>query len=239
MKVLVNGGLNLSELDGWWAEAYSPEVGWAIGDGRERLDPDWDAVETEQLFALLERQVIPEFYDRDADGIPRAWVARIRASLARLTPRFSSNRMLAEYLDRLYLPATESYRRRADQNLKVARELRRWMHDLHHHWAGIHWGHPDVVTSGGRHRFSVPVYLAEIHPDSVSVELYAEPRAGNAIERHPLRRDRALTGAAGGFLYVGDCPAVRPSDDYTPRVVPAHPEVAVPLEARFIAWYPA
>jgi starch phosphorylase len=239
MKVLVNGGLNLSELDGWWAEAYSPEVGWAIGDGRERLDPGWDAVETEQLFELLEQQVIPEFYDRDADGIPRAWVARLRASLARLTPRFSSNRMLAEYLDRLYLPAAESYRRRADQNLKVARELRRWMHDLHHHWAGIHWGHPDVTTTDGRHRFSVPVYLGEIHPDSVSVELYAEPRPGHAIERHSLRRDRALTGAAGGFLYVGDCPAARPSDDYTPRVVPAHPEVAVPLEARFIAWYPS
>ena len=112
MKVLVNGGLNLSELDGWWAEAYAPDLGWAIGDGREHLEPGWDAVETEQLFTLLEQQVVPEFYARDADGIPRAWVARIRASLARLTPRFSSNRMLAEYLERLYLPAAGSFRRR-------------------------------------------------------------------------------------------------------------------------------
>lgn len=239
MKVLVNGGLNLSELDGWWAEAYAPEVGWAIGDGRERFDPGWDAVEAGQLFDTLEQQVIPQFYERDADGIPRAWVARIRASLAQLTPRFSSNRMLAEYLDQLYLPAAESYRRRTDERLKLARELRRWMHDLHHHWGGIHWGQLDVATTGGRHQFSVPVYLGEVHPDAVSVELFAEPRQGAATERHPLRRDRALSGAAGGFLYVGDTPAERPSTDYTPRVVPAHGDAVVPLEARFIAWYPS
>jgi len=239
MKVLVNGGLNLSELDGWWAEAYAPEVGWAIGDGREHFEPGWDAAETEQLFALLEQQVVPEFYGRDADGIPRAWVARIRASLSRLTPRFSSNRMLAEYLDRLYLPAAESYRRRSGQRLKVARELRKWMHDLHHHWSGIHWGNLEVTTGADRHQFRVPVYLGEIQPESVAVELYAEPRPGSHVERHLLRRDRPLSGAAGGYLYAGAIPAGRAPSDYTPRVVPAHPEAAVPLEARFISWYPA
>jgi starch phosphorylase len=239
MKVLVNGGLNLSELDGWWAEAYAPEVGWAIGDGREHFEPGWDAAETEQLFALLEQQVVPEFYARDADGIPRAWVERIRDSLSRLTPRFSSNRMLAEYLDRLYLPAAESYRRRTDQHLKLARELRTWMHDLHHHWSGIHWGNLEVATSGDRHQFVVQVYLGEIRPESVTVELYAEPRPGSPIGRHPLHRDRPLSGAAGGYLYVGDVPAGRAPTDYTPRVVAAHPEAAVPLEARFIAWYRA
>ena len=239
MKVLVNGGLNLSELDGWWAEAYAPEVGWAIGDGREHFEPGWDTAETEQLFELLEQQVVPEFYARDADGIPRAWVERIRASLSRLTPRFSSNRMLAEYLDRLYLPAAESYRRRTDQHLKLARELRTWMHDLHHHWSGIHWGNLEVATSGDRHQFDVQVYLGEIRPESVTVELYAEPRPGSPIGRHPLHRDRQLSGAAGGYLYVGNVPAGRAPTDYTPRVVAAHPEAAVPLEARFIAWYPA
>ncbi len=89
MKVLVNGGLNLSELDGWWAEAYSPEVGWAIGDGREHGDyPSWDAAEAESLYAVLEKEVIPEFYARDEHGIPRGWVARMRESMARLIPPF-------------------------------------------------------------------------------------------------------------------------------------------------------
>jgi len=235
----VNGGLNLSELDGWWAEAYAPEVGWAIGDGREHFEPGWDATETEQLFALLEQEVVPQFYDRDADGIPRAWVARIRASLSRLTPRFSSNRMLAEYLDRLYLPAAEGHRRRTDQHLKVARELRQWFRDLRHHWPGIHWGNLDVATTASEHVFRVQVYLGELRPDAVAVELYAEPRPGAATERHVLRRDHPLSGAAGGYLYVGTVPTARMPSEYTPRVVPAHPEAAIPAEAPFIDWYGA
>ncbi len=95
MKVLANGGLNLSELDGWWAEAYAPEVGWALGDGLEHdHDPAVDAAEAERLYELLEEEIIPEFYDRDADGIPRRWIARVRESMAGLTPRFSTNRMM-------------------------------------------------------------------------------------------------------------------------------------------------
>src|SRR5208337_3567505 len=98
MKVLVNGGINLSELDGWWAEAYTPEVGWALGDGKEhRDDPAWDAEEAEALYALLEQEVIPSFYDRDRDGNPSGWIARMRESMARLTPRFSANRTVREY----------------------------------------------------------------------------------------------------------------------------------------------
>ncbi|HAU19342.1 MAG TPA: DUF3417 domain-containing protein, partial [Marinobacter adhaerens] len=93
MKVLVNGGINLSELDGWWAEAYTPDVGWALGDGQEHGDdPFRDAAEADALYDLLEREVIPEFYTRDEQGIPSAWVNRMRESMARLTPRFSTNR---------------------------------------------------------------------------------------------------------------------------------------------------
>jgi starch phosphorylase len=239
MKVLVNGGLNLSELDGWWAEAYAPEVGWALGDGREHFEPGWDAVETEQLFKLLEQQVVPEFYDRDSDGIPRAWVARIRASLSRLTPRFSSNRMLSDYLDRLYLPAARNFRRRTADNLRIARELRQWLRDLRRHWPGIHWGNLEVETRDGRHVFRVQVYLGEIDPEAVAVELYAEPQGGVGLERHPMLRDQALSGAAGGYRYVAAVTTDRPAGAYTPRVVPAHPEAIVPAEALGILWHSA
>jgi len=111
MKILVNGGLNLSELDGWWAGAYAPELGWALGDGQEHdSDPAWDATEAEELYRLLEEDVIPLFYhDRDAQGCPLGWVAKMRASMSSLTPRFSSNRMLRDYVEHLYLPATELY----------------------------------------------------------------------------------------------------------------------------------
>ena len=110
MKVLVNGGINLSELDGWWAEAYTPEVGWALGDGQEHGDdPAWDAVEANALYDLLEREVIPEFYSRDGGGIPTAWIRRMRESMARLTPRFSANRTIREYTEQYYLPAAALY----------------------------------------------------------------------------------------------------------------------------------
>jgi starch phosphorylase len=111
MKVLVNGGINLSELDGWWAEAYTPEVGWALGDGQEHgSDPAWDAAEAKTLYERLEHEVIPEFYSRNEKGIPTAWVARMRESMARLTPRFSANRAVCEYTEQHYLPAAISER---------------------------------------------------------------------------------------------------------------------------------
>ncbi|MCK5189972.1 MAG: alpha-glucan family phosphorylase, partial [Methylococcales bacterium] len=98
MKILANGGLNLSELDGWWAEAYTPEVGWALGDGQTHDEPGWDAIEAYELYRVLEEQVIPEFYQRDERGIPEKWVTRIRNSMAILAPEFSSNRMLRDYV---------------------------------------------------------------------------------------------------------------------------------------------
>ena len=110
MKVLVNGGINLSELDGWWAEAYTPEVGWALGDGLEHGDdPAWDTIEANALYNLLEQEVIPEFYTRDKNGIPVAWVRRMRKSMARLTPVFSADRTVREYTEQYYLPATIIY----------------------------------------------------------------------------------------------------------------------------------
>src|SRR5438552_15302003 len=98
MKVLVNGGLNFSVLDGWWHEAYLPEVGWALGDGREHdADPTWDARDAEGLYQTLENEVVPEFYTRDEQGIPVAWIAKIRQSMAKLTPRFSATRSVCQY----------------------------------------------------------------------------------------------------------------------------------------------
>lgn len=122
MKVLVNGGLNLSELDGWWAEAHAPDLGWALGDGQVHAgDSNWDAVEAEALYDLLEHQVVPEFYDRDSDNVPHAWVNRMRESMARLTGQFSANRALREVLS----PGGRSIcatRRRAGCSRRRARE---------------------------------------------------------------------------------------------------------------------
>ena len=165
MKVLVNGGLNLSEIEGWWAEAYSPEVGWAIGDGNEHNhDPNWDATEAGQLYDLLEKEIMPEFYDRDFSGLPIKWVARVRTSMSRLTPGFSSNRMLRDYVDRMYMPATEKFRKRVDKKANLANDLYQWQRQIANNWDKVHVGKVNVSSSPGILNFEAQCYLVNCHP---------------------------------------------------------------------------
>jgi len=240
MKVLINGGLNLSELDGWWAEAYSPAVGWALGDKQEHgLDPAWDAAEAGELYRLLEEEVIPAFYDRDENGIPTSWVARMRASMAQLTPRFSSNRMLRQYTREIYLPCARALRRRTRDNGRLGNELEGWMNEIAHHWQYLHFGRKTVAITGDHdYTFQVPVYLDDLSPEAVSVELYAEPlEAGAEPERITMSRGKPLPGTVNGYLYTAAVSTPRPADDYTPRIVPCHQEAMVPLENNHILWY--
>ena len=240
MKILVNGGLNLSELDGWWAEAHCPETGWALGDGQEHGDdPAWDAREAEELYALLEQEVIPCFYERDDKGIARGWVARMRMSMAELTPRFSSNRMLREYVEKLYLPAGEAFRKRIAEGAGRAAELLRWCESIEKNWQRLHYGRLKASEEEGLYTFSVPVYLEQVDPDGIAVQLYAEGREGGEPEIHPMNRDEPLPGAVDGYRYSVRIPASRPAGDYTPRVIPFFPGVSVPLEAHHILWYEA
>lgn len=237
MKVLVNGGLNLSELDGWWAEAYSPEVGWAIGDGREHGDdPSWDAAEAGQLYALLEEQIIPEFYARDTQGIPVAWVARMRESMARLTPVFSSNWAVREYTEAYYQPAAAAYRERAKDEGKLGAALLDWRRHLEQHWAGARFGDLKVEPEDGQFTFEVQVYLDELDPDAVKVELYADAQEGGDPLREPMRRGQALIGSTNSFVYSARVPANRPAGDFTIRLVPCHAGAFVPMEANQILW---
>jgi starch phosphorylase len=237
MKVLVNGGINLSELDGWWAEAYMPEVGWALGDGREHGDdPTWDAVEAEALYDLLEREVIPEFYTRNEQGIPGAWVARMRESMARLTPRFSTNRSVSEYTAKYYIPAAAAYRQRASDKGALGIQVTNWRHALDHCWAALHFGEVKVGTDGQRHIFEAQVYLGELDPEAVQVELYADGVVGGSPERHEMNRIRQLAGVSGGYIYSAALSATRPAEDYTARIIPRCDGIAIPLEAAQILW---
>jgi len=237
MKVLVNGGINLSELDGWWAEAYAPEVGWALGDGREHGDdPAWDAAEAEALFDLLEHEVIPEFYTRDDQGIPVAWVARMRESMARLTPRFSAGRAVREYAEQYYLPAAAAYRERAADKGARGAQLVEWLHALHEKWSALRFGEAKVHSASEQHVFEVQAYLDDLDPDAVRVELYADGIDGGPAERVEMKRVRQLLGATSGYTYHAELPAGRPATDYTARLIPQCKGVAVPLEAAPILW---
>jgi starch phosphorylase len=237
MKVLVNGGLNLSELDGWWAEAYSPEVGWALGDmGEHGDDPAWDASEAGTLYELLEREVVPTFYLRDDRGIPRGWVARMRESMARLTPLFSTNRVVRQYTEEHYLSAALAFKNRANNKGAMGVDLVNWQTQLAKHWPNARFGSATVEQTEGQFLFQTQVFLGDLNPDYVSVELYAEGRNGKAPSRHPMTRVEQHAGSAE-FLYSVRIPATRAATDFTPRLIPLHGEAFVPLEAPFILWH--
>jgi len=180
MKVLVNGGLNLSVLDGWWEEAYSPDIGWAISD--EHLygnGQDSDAADAGALYNTLEEEVIPQFYERDSDGIPQRWVARIRESMARLTPAFSSNRAVRQYTEEYYLRLGAAYRARSANDGALAAGFLEWKAKTAGLWSHLRFGPLHTETRGGRHILEIPVYLSELDPREVRVELYADAKAGH------------------------------------------------------------
>lgn len=237
MKVLVNGGINLSELDGWWAEAYTPEVGWALGDGQEHGDdPEWDAHDANALYELLESEVIPEFYTRDEQGIPVTWVNRMRASMSKLTPQFSTNRAVCEYTEKHYLPAAANYLQRAANKSAIGTEIINWQHELAEKWKGVRFGEVKLKSVGNKHAFEAQVYLDGLDPESVRVELYANGINGGEAEKIYVQRLHPLVGANNGYAYHIEISSSRSASDYTLRIIPHRDDVAVPLEVSAILW---
>lgn len=238
MKALVNGGLNLSELDGWWAEAYSPQVGWALGDGREHdEDPAWDSVEAEELYNILEKQVVPAFYNRDQSGIPVEWVARMRGSMARLTPRFSANRTVREYTEKYYLAAAAAYHERASDRGAYGRSLLKWKQALAEHWTSLRFGELRVNTLPEKYSLQLEVHLGDLCPDSVRIQLYADPIDGGPPFVSEMTQSCAAGSPTGWHTYTADAPASRPASDYTPRIIPSYSAAKIPLEDAHILWF--
>jgi starch phosphorylase len=236
MKVLVNGGLNLSELDGWWAEAYSPEVGWAIGDGQEHGDdPSWDAHEADILYEILEKEVVPAFYTRDKKGIPTSWVAKMRASMVRLTPRFSSNRAVREYVEKYYLSAADVYRKRAS-NRGLGIEISNWSKSIQEYWSSVRFGAVTTRQQIDQYVFEAEVFFGELDPNAVELEIYAEPQREGKPFRQKMGLVRRPDTPGAYILYSSKVPANRPASDYTARIIPRKSGVAVPLEANQILW---
>ncbi len=237
MKVLVNGGINLSELDGWWAEAYAPDLGWAIGDGQEHgTDPNWDAAEAERLYESLEHEIIPDYYTRDEEGIPRAWIDRIRESMARLTPAFSADRAVREYTEQHYLTAAENYQERRMNSGISGQQMVNRRHVLKELWPTIRFGDVRVETCGGKHTFNAQVYLNALDPQTVRVELFANGSAGGTYERKEMGLLYRREGSLGSSTYRAVVPATRPSEDYTARIIPHFNDVQIPLEDTHILW---
>ncbi len=179
MKAAVNGVLNLSVLDGWWPEGYESGTGWAIGRGEEYDDPDYqDAVAGHLLYDTLEREVIPLFYKRDADGLPREWIENMKTTLKRLGFAFSSNRMVAEYTERFYVNADGDYEKLSANNCMMAKEMAKWRKRLEENWNRIkvvslkaELG-DEVLRTGDEIPVIAEIELGDLKPEDIAVELY-------------------------------------------------------------------
>jgi len=237
MKVLVNGGINLSELDGWWAEAYTPEVGWALGDGKEHGDdPVIDAIEAEQLYNILEQQVVPEFYNRNGKGIPTRWISRMRESMAQLTPRFSADRTVREYTEQRYMPAAKSFLERAADNGKIGKQIAEKLQKLNQKWDSLHFGEVKITTIENQYKFNVQVFLGDLDPDLIHVELFANGANDAKPEIIKMKRETKTGSLTNMYYYNALASAERPASDYTPRALTEIAGVSGPLESNLITW---
>lgn len=234
MKVLVNGGINLSELDGWWAEAYAPEVGWAIGDMKEHgEDPGWDAEEASALYTILEQQVVPDFYTRNENRIPEKWIEKMRQSMAILTPQFSANRTVREYTEKYYLPAAENYLKRAAGKGALGKKIINDQYELRNNWNGIKIGEIKTEILNDGYSFAVNVIMNSIDPNKILVQLYADGKENNQAE---LMTMNAASSKNGNEFYKASVITTRPAGDYTIRIIPNYENISVPLENNLILW---
>ena len=237
MKILPNGGLNLSELDGWWIEAYKKELGWALGDGQEHgSDPEWDAKDAAQLYSLLENEIVPAFYTRDSEGLPTAWIARIRESMAQLTPRFSADRAVRDYTEQHYLPAAARYHQRTTDQGAFGKLWSFSKDKLLQHWPKIRFEELKVQTQGNALLFEVRVYLDDLDPSVVQLQLYGEGKEGEAPYLQEMKRTRELQSSTHTHVYTASAPATLPAQNYTPRILPHFNGVQIPLECELILW---
>jgi glycogen phosphorylase len=244
MKVLPNGALNLSILDGWWSEAYRPEIGWAIGRGEEYQDHSYqDYVESSALYDLLENEIVPLFYQRAADGLPRVWLSRIKKSM-KLTATFSTNRMIWEYCENYYLKATRYYSLLSANGLERARKLASWKAHIYAHWGDVRIEHVAAIDPGARRVGQGFEVLADIHlggvaPQDVCVELYYGPL--NAQREIDAGRTVSMTLQSprdgGVFRFQGSVPCDRSGMlGYTVRVRPCHQDANNLLTTGLMTW---
>jgi len=251
MKAAANGALNVSVLDGWWAEAYAAhgrEVGWAIGRGEEYARgaaDDGDRIEAELLYDVLEREVVPLFYDqRDASGLPRAWIARMKASIARLVPAFNTVRMVKEYAERMYVPAMRRTAQLAAEDLAAATKLAAWKQRVREAWSSV--AVVDIAASaraevrvGDAVEVSARVALGKLSPLDVAVEVYYGPTAGgHELPRGRLSRMRVVSSNSDGtHTFVGTIATEESgSHAFSARVMPWNAALGHPCETSLVRW---
>jgi starch phosphorylase len=245
MKAALNGVLNLSILDGWWDEAYEPEIGWAIGKGEQYEDEAiQDSIESAALYDLLEKEIVPLFYERKGDRLPHYWVQRMRKAMRELCPRFNTCRMVSEYARRFYLPAHRHYQRLTATGFAPARQLADWNSRVVRHWKDVRI---EAVQAGGSLElrvgdpFSVGarVRLGALTPEDVSVQLCM----GTVNSQGELVNPALITmnaeqqdGSAWNYRTSSQPCCHSGLYGYTVRILPRHPDLHNPWALGLAHW---
>jgi starch phosphorylase len=245
MKVAANGGLNLSILDGWWVEGYHQDNGWAIGAGEEYADLTYqDEVESRAIYDLLEQEIVPLFYNRTSDGVPRGWLRVMKASLRSLCPVFNTNRMLQEYLDIAYWPSYQRFTKLTAEGVQTARELAAWRKRLEKAWSqlrveAVDAKGADMAAVGQELEVQARVHLGDLSPNDVEVQLFHGPVDSLGEIAHPHTVTMANNSALnnGSFVYYGAIPCrASGQHGYAVRVLPKHAALTNPFATGLVCW---
>jgi starch phosphorylase len=244
MKVACNGGLNMSILDGWWDEGYNKENGWAIGSGEMYDDTQYqDQVESEAMYDTLEKEVVPLFYDRGGDGLPRKWIEKMKNSLATLSSEFNTARMVREYADRFYVPASQWVEKIAGTDYSRAVSLSKWKQVVTKNWPAIRFdsveqASPDKLRVGADLEIKASVRLGELKPEDVDVQLYIGRIDGHGqLTQTQAVSMQCVETSASVFLYKGAIPCNQTGiHGYGVRVIPKNADMPSPYEPGLILW---
>lgn len=245
MKATLNGALNLSILDGWWAEAYNPNTGWAIDRGEEYVDEkNQDDVEANALYDLLEKDVVPLFYTRGSDGLPRGWIAKMKTAMRAIGPGFNTNRMVRQYTEEMYLPVLERYRTLTAEKMQRAKQLAAWKKRMRDHWQSIKIvsviaDSKDGFKVGDAFSVRATLDLGALTPADVAVELYQGSLNANGELVDPTFVLMEASGKRDGKLheFVGTVTLEKSGRmGHTLRILPRHPDLDNPYKPGLVHW---
>jgi starch phosphorylase len=247
MKATANGAINLSVLDGWWDEAYTPEVGWAIGQGEVYDDHGYqDDVESRAIYNLLEQEIVPAFYDRGRDGLPRRWIARMKTAMSAICPMFNTNRMVLQYMEEAYMSASQRFHQLTKDEMAGAKELAAWKVHLREHWDKINIlkieeDAPSELQVGDSLEVKAEIYLDQLEPADVRVEFYhgRVDRSGQIVNGRAMSMTHAEPNGGGSYLFSGTVPCeISGQYGYAIRILPRHPDLSSAFEMHLIRWAP-
>jgi glycogen phosphorylase len=245
MKVIANGGLNFSTLDGWWIEGYQPGVGWAIGDGAEYEDTAYgDEVEANAIYNMLEKEIIPKFYDRGPDNMPNKWIAMMKKAMATLCPFFNTHRMLIEYTGRYYEHAAKDYKKLTSNGAKLAKELVQWKEMMERSWQEIkildvEAGSLQDIPATSTLKVKIDVHLGSIPHEHLMVDLYygEVDSSGEMKEREIVRAAHSKDLGGGRHCFTGKIVCSKTGKfGFKVRILPYHPLLVNTHSMNLFVW---